>query len=101
MLTHADIDRRILGMVRLCVEKIEADKRLLTRVWENAGRIADPRIRKEWMGFRTVPWAEFKAKLLADGPEGDQFRQNAPFGGLLSNRERMRFFRPDSEAAQE
>ena len=100
MLTHAAIDRRILGMVLLCVEKIEADERLLTRVWENAERIADPRIREEWLRFRTMPWVELKAKLLEDGPDGDQLRQNAPLGGLLSNRERIRFFRPDMEAAQ-
>jgi hypothetical protein len=95
MLTHADIDRRILGMIRLCVEKIEADPRLLARVWDNAERITDPRIRHEWRKFQALPWTELKAKLLAETPDGDQLRQNAPFGGLLSNRERLRFFRPD------
>jgi hypothetical protein len=101
MPTHADIDRRILGMIRLCVEKIEADRRLLARVWDNAERIADPRIRNEWRKLQSLPWAELKAKLLAETPDGDQLRQNAPFGGLLTNRERLRFFRPDLEPARE
>jgi hypothetical protein len=95
MTTHADIDNRILGMVRLCVEKIEQDNRLLAHVWQNAERIADPRIRAEWMAFRKIPWGDLRTKLLASGPDGDQLRQNAPLGGILSNRERIIFFRPN------
>jgi hypothetical protein len=92
MLTHADIDNRILRMIRLCAEKIEQDNRLLALVWRNAERIADPRIRAEWLAFRELPWADLKDKLLAPGPDADQLRQNAPFGGILSNRERIGFF---------
>lgn len=95
MITHADIDNRILRMVRLCVEKIEQDNRLLAQVWRNVDRIADPRIREEWRSFRDLPWGDLRTKLLEHGPEGDQLRQNAPLGGILSNRERIGFFQPN------
>jgi hypothetical protein len=100
MLTHADIDNRIFRMVRLCVQKIDQDNRLLAHVWQNADRIADPRIREEWKSFRNIPWGDLRAKLLAPGPDGDQLRQNAPLGGILSNRERIGFFQPNQGTYQ-
>lgn len=92
MLTHQEIDRRLLGMVRLCVEKIDAEPALLAKVNANATRITDPFLRAAWLRFLALPWEQQKARLLAPGEAGDQLRQNAPFGGLLSNAERFRFF---------
>jgi hypothetical protein len=94
MKNHTDIDNRILAMVRLCVAKIETDNTLLDLVRKNVGRIADPRIREEWIEFQQLPWPDLKARILEVGPGGDQLRQNAPFGGILSNRERFSFFHP-------
>jgi len=81
-------------MVRLCADKIEADNTLLDLVWKNVGRIADSRIRGEWIGLQRLPWPDLKARILQVGPDGDQLRQNAPLGGILNNRERFSFFDP-------
>ena len=94
MLNHQDIDLRLLAMVRLCVEKIDSDPRLLAQVAINAARISDPRIREQWRGVLDTPWLEFRKRLLAETEAGAQIRQDAPFGGLLSNAERLQFFRP-------
>ncbi len=93
VLTHLQIDKRLLGMVRLCVEKIDAEPHLLERVSANIARIADPRIREQWTGCLATPWPQLRAALLDESEAGDQFRQNVPFGGLLSNRERYVFFK--------
>lgn len=96
MLTHHEIDLRLLGMVRLCVDKIDANPQLLERVMTNAARVPDPRLRDRWLQFLDTPWPEFRKKLLAQTEAGNQLRQDAPFGGLLSNAERIQFYRRDS-----
>jgi hypothetical protein len=101
MITHRDIDRRLLGMVRLCVDKIGSDPALLDRVRANAGRIADPRIRASWSDLLRMPWPQLKSRLLEENERGDQLRQDAPLGGLLSNAERYRFFRTRSGVPSE
>jgi len=93
MITHQQIDDRLRSMICLCVEKIDADPALLQRVAANASRIADPRLRDQWNDLLTLPWAQTREKLLARTESGDQLRQNTPFGGLLSNAERLSFFK--------
>ena len=96
-ITHRDIDERLLGMVRLCVEKIDADPHTMTMVRANIDRIADPRIKAEWRGLSSLPWAALRERLLSQSPDGDQLRQNAPLGGVLTKAERLAFFRPLSD----
>jgi hypothetical protein len=95
MITHQQIDARLLGMVRRCVEKIDADRMLLAQVAANVGRIADPRIRSDWLRLLELPWPELRERLLAATEAGSQLRQNAPLGGLLTNAERLKFFQTD------
>lgn len=92
MISHQQIDSRLLGMVRLCVEKLDTNPSLRNKVWANASHIADPRLRRQWETLRATPWSELRNRLLAETDEGDQIRQNVPFGGLLSNAERLQFF---------
>lgn len=87
MITHQQIDRRIFGMVEMCVAKIDDNADLLNVVRENVQRIADPRINTQWQNLLDRPWPELKTKLLAQDDAGAQLRQNAPFGGLLTNAE--------------
>lgn len=94
MLTHQEIDARLLAMVRVCIEKIDANPSLLARLRANVDRIADARIHSEWLNLSKLPWADLRNALLAQSPEGDQLRQNAPLGGVLTNAERFQFFRP-------
>lgn len=93
MITHQDIDERLLRMVRLCVDKIDRDPSLLAKIESAATRIADPRIRSEWAVILHEPWPRLRSRLLEDSESGASLRQNAPFGGLLDNRERLTFFR--------
>ena len=79
-------------MMELCAAKIDANPELLQIVRENATRIPDPRIKSEWERHLETPWPELRAKLLAKTEVGDQLRQNAPLGGILSNAERLQFF---------
>ncbi len=92
MLTHEEIDDRLHRMVALCVAKIDRDMQLLGKVEANVRRVSDPRLRAEWESLLNLPWAQLREKLLAAGEAGNQLRQNAPLGGLLSNAERSRFF---------
>ena len=92
--THQEIDARLLAMVRACVEKIDANPGLLARLRANADRIADSRIRSEWLHLTRLPWEDLRRSILSQSPEGDQLRQNAPLGGVLTNAERFQFFRP-------
>lgn len=93
MITHQQIDERLRAMVGHCVEKIDADPALLTRLAENTTRIADQRIRNQWLGLLNLPWSQLREQLLAQTDHACALRQNAPFGGLLSNAERIRFFK--------
>jgi hypothetical protein len=51
MITHADIDARILRMLEACAQKIDRDPSLLDRVGDNAARIIDINRR---MPFATI-----------------------------------------------
>ncbi len=94
MTTHADIDARILRMLEACAQKIDRDPSLLDRVADNSSRIANQRIRQEWLSLVNMPWPELRSVLLDPSERGKQLRQNAPFGGILTEDERMSFFPP-------
>ena len=93
--THADIDARILRMLEACAEKIDRDPSLLDRIADNASRIANDRIRNEWISLVSLPWPELRSTLLERDERGNQLRQNAPFHGILTEDERMSFFPPN------
>jgi len=98
-MTHADIDRRIARLVRRCIEKIDAHpERLHDTVGPSIERIGDPAVRAEWRLLLQRPWAELRALLLEESERAARLRQNAPFGRLLTPRERMEVFR-ESQAA--
>ena len=91
--THRQIDERIYRLVSACVEKIERTPTLLDRAHDAVRRQPDPRIKAEWQALLAMDWADLKGRLLEASERGDQLRQNAPFGGILSNAERMTAFR--------
>lgn len=98
-MTHADIDRRIARLVRRCVEKIDADpRRLADTVAPSVERIGIPAVRAEWRTLLRLPWQELRMLLLEESERGDRLRQNAPFGRLLTPRERMEVFRESRPA---
>ena len=92
MITHEDIDVRIYKMVEACAGKIDSDVSLLTLVRRNKSRIADERFKAQWFSLLERPWPALRELLLNRSCVGDQLRQNAPFGGILTEAERMSFF---------
>jgi hypothetical protein len=40
--------------------------------------------------FLGLPWTKLRLVLLEESEEGDRIRQSVPFGGFLSDEERMR-----------
>jgi hypothetical protein len=96
--THADIDHRSLALARLIAERIDADPartglekaRSVCRNWCNRGVAAA----SEWMTLLdTLDWPGIRALLLEESEEGRRRRQNSPFCGVLTPRERWAFFR--------
>jgi len=92
MTTHEDIDARIYKIIAACAFKIDRDASLLALARSNASRIADARIRAQWLTLLEKPWPALRETLLDRSSSGDQLRQNAPFGGILSETERMSYF---------
>jgi len=94
---HDAIDRRSLTMAQRIVAKIDADprreglehaRRVCAR-WVERGNVPA----KEWMEILGRPWPEIRAILLEDSEEGRRLRQNDPFCGILTPRERWAIYR--------
>jgi hypothetical protein len=90
---HQQIDARLLRLVAAVFRRIERDATLRVRLAENLARWPDERARARWAALLRLPWPEFRARLLADTPEGAALRQEAPLGGLLPAEERTRLMR--------
>jgi len=76
-------------LVEACILKIDRNPALLERARIQVGRWANPPLRREWDSFLSLPWPELRKKLLEETEEGNRIRQSAPFGGMLTNLERM------------
>jgi hypothetical protein len=97
---HDLTDRRILAFSLACVEKIERagfgpDGRpqgpLVDKIRRNIDKFPESH-RAQWQALSRLPWAEFKAVVLARGDSGNQLRQNIPFAGILNTQERLAIF---------
>ncbi len=98
MKTHQDIDRRSLALARAIAAKIDRDPsrwgvrkaRSVCERW--AQRDPTPAI-GEWQAILGKPWSQVRRLLLDNSEVGRQRRQNSPFCGILSPRERWRVYR--------
>ena len=81
-------------MLDACAQKIDREPLLLNRIADNASRISSAPIREEWKSLLKLPRADLRVVLLERSERGSQLRQNAPFFGILTEDERMRFFPP-------
>ena len=105
MKTHQDIDRRSLALARRLVSIIEAqaDQEGLQKVRQVCARWLreqDTGPVREWHHLLQQPWPVIRARYTDPGEDGCRLRQNSPFCGLLTPRERWAFFRnwkPDRE----
>lgn len=106
MKTHQQIDARSLGMARSIVRKIDDDParqglEKATKVCQRWVAMGDVPGAKEWLRILRQPWSQIRAVLLDESEEGQRLRQNSPFCGILSPRERWeiyRSFREDESA---
>jgi len=98
MKTHQEIDRRSLLLSRAVVEKLERGDvlagvekaRRINRAWR--AQHATP-LHEEWAAMLARPWPEIRAALLDESPEGARLRQNSPFCGILTPRERWALYK--------
>jgi len=88
--SHKDIDLRLRRLVAACVDKIDQNPALLEEARIQVGKYSNVRLRKEWEMFLGLPWTKLRLVLLEESEEGDRIRQSVPFGGFLSDEERMR-----------
>jgi len=96
--THAELDARSLAIARAIAARIDADPG--RRGLEKARRLCD-----RWCAMDVDParewreilarhdWGEVRALLLEESEEGARRRQNAPFCGVLDDRERWAILR--------
>lgn len=98
MRTHEEIDRRSLDLARAIAARIDADPRRegLVRAratcerWMATGPSAAA---AEWMRILANPWERVRVVLLRADEDGRRLRQNSPFCGILTPRERWDFYR--------
>lgn len=92
MTLHQQIDERSLAMSHAIAEKIDAEPALLerARAWVSRQNSAGAAM---WVPILAKSWPEIRDVLLQDSEEGRQLRQNSPFAGVLTPRERWAFYR--------
>jgi len=105
MKSHQQIDARGLELARHVVSRIEADPqhhglekaRATCLNWLHILPENQTACVCEWLEILKKPWRDVRRVLLDPGEEGNRLRQNSPFCGILTNRERWKILR-DFEA---
>ncbi len=98
MKTHQDIDRRSLALAHAIVAIIDADPERagLRKARETCARwmqtTPGPAV-AEWGRILGRRWEDVRAVLLREDQEGQRLRQNSPFCGILTPRERWGLYR--------
>lgn len=81
-------------MARRVVAKVDADPSYLDHArrvcarWIERGNVPA----EEWMEILQRPWPDIRAILLDDSEESRRLRQNDPFCGILTPRERWQIY---------
>lgn len=105
MRTHAEIDLRSLAMAKAIVDKLESSDwragvmraREINRRWRH---VCDSRLHEEWTEIlASEDWPSIRSVLLDASEKGKELRQNNPFCGILTPRERWTIYREFRHAA--
>ncbi len=110
MKTHQQIDARGLALAGHIVARIDEDPSLegLVKARETCRHWLDvlPETQHapvlEWCAILEGQWRDIRSVLLDPGEYGVRLRQNSPFCGVLTHRERwaaMKEFEPDESQA--
>jgi hypothetical protein len=75
------------ALAKRLTSRMVSDARQVLAGWELEGRI-DPVYASAWRELLSGPVAEVRRQLGADTPEMADLRQNSPFAGMLTQRER-------------
>ena len=88
---HREAQLRSLAYHRALAKRLTArmvsDARQVVADWELGGRI-DPMYARAWRELLSRPVADVRRQLEADTQKMADLRQNSPFAGMLSERER-------------
>jgi hypothetical protein len=76
------------ALAKRLTARMVADARQVLAGWELDGRI-DPIYARAWRELLSGPFAEVRRQLSADTPRMADLRQNSPFAGMLTERERL------------
>jgi hypothetical protein len=105
VLSHQWIDLVNLKMCRAIAKKIRRDPQLMSipranlRRWKRKMRRL-PQAHREWeMILKHNPTERVLEILTQDTDEGQRLRQGDPFVGILSEKERLAFFKSDEKIA--
>lgn len=93
MKTHQEIDQRSLDLAKEIVKRIDGQPnhegldraRAVCARWRKE---SDASYLREWEAILKKPWTEIRALYTDPGESGQQLRQNSPFCGILTPRER-------------
>lgn len=98
MISHQTVDNRGLAYATAIVEHIEADptRHAVEQAQERCQRWMKQAPSPDllvWSTLLSRPWQEIKKGLLDLSEQGNRLRQNNPFCGVLSPRERWTIHR--------
>lgn len=111
MNSQQHIDDRAMVLAQRIIDRIEADpqKRGLARArkvcrrWQASLDKQGQVNANEWAEILERPWTEIRSLMLSPDENAKRLRQNSPFCGILSNRERWQiikeFSKRDARAA--
>ena len=98
-LLHTDIDERSMVFAKRISAKIDKDRSLLKMATDNITRWqGDSMYEREWMNLINQSWDVIKFEYLQPTERGKELRQNSPFAGILSEKERMGIIRAFNES---
>jgi hypothetical protein len=104
MATHQRIEERSLAMHRIIARKIVADPELLRRALGNIERWLPGSGRSRpyleaWREILARPLDEIARVIVEEGERMTAMRQNSPFAGVLTPKERWAIYREFKESA--
>lgn len=98
MASHQEIEARSLRMHQSIAERLRAHPELLEKAKQTLlrYRVRHGQIRwvTEWESILAKPLSDITAFIVSESEKARELRQSTPFVGILSPRERWKFYKP-------